>query len=211
MPLSHIGFGNAVVRLAADAYAKPDFDEADGIRAAELEAEFGELNGWEAEAQVGELLGGLGCMLIFEPGRMIAGNAGILVTRVIYVKDTGARSFVIVDAGMNDLLRPAIYGAYHEIVPVRESGAEVQAVDVVGPVCETGDIFAERRALPLPKAGGLLAIRSAGAYGAAMSNTYNARLLVPEILVKGGEYAVIRPRQSYDELLGRDRLPGWLG
>lgn len=152
----------------------------------------------------------LGCQLIFEPGRVLAGNAGILVTRVIYVKQSGKRTFVIVDAGMNDLLRPALYDAYHDIVPVTETAAAPVAVDVVGPVCETSDIFAQGRTLPLPKAGDLLALRSAGAYGASMASTYNARPLVPEVLVNGGKHAVVRPRQTYEELLGCHRLPDWL-
>lgn len=153
---------------------------------------------------------GLNCQLIFEPGRVLAGNAGILVTRVIYVKENAGRKFVIVDAAMNDLLRPALYDAHHEIVPVAESGGNLTAVDVVGPVCETGDIFAEQREMPLPAAGDLLALRSAGAYGASMASTYNARPLIAEVMVNGREWAVIRPRQSYEELLGRDRLPEWL-
>ncbi len=153
---------------------------------------------------------GLGCQLIFEPGRMLVGNAGILVTRVMYVKESETRRFVIVDAAMNDLIRPTLYDAYHAIVPVKETSDAPQLVDVVGPVCETGDIFAEQRKLPLPKAGDLLALRSAGAYGASMSSTYNARPLIAEVLVKGKQHAVVRPRQTYDALLKRDTIPGWL-
>jgi len=154
--------------------------------------------------------GGLGCQLIFEPGRVLIGNAGILVTKVLYVKKSEHRTFVIVDSGMNDLIRPTLYDAYHEIVPVRETNAPKQAADVVGPVCETGDIFAESRQMAIPKPDELMVLRSAGAYGAVMSNTYNARLLVPEVLVNGSEYAVIRARQNYDDLIKRDRIPGWL-
>jgi diaminopimelate decarboxylase len=155
---------------------------------------------------------GLSAQLIFEPGRVLAGNAGILVTEVMYVKQSGDRTFVIVDAAMNDLIRPALYGAYHDIVPVAHppKGAKAKKVDVVGPVCETGDIFAEQRALPVPQSGDLLAIRSAGAYGASMASNYNARLLVPEVMVGGKQYAVIRARQTYDELLKRDKLPSWI-
>ncbi len=153
---------------------------------------------------------GLGCQLIFEPGRMLVGNAGILVTRVIYVKKSETRNFVIVDAGMNDLIRPTLYDAYHAVVPVRESKAKPEPVDLVGPVCETGDIFAEQRSMPLPKAGDLLAFRSAGAYGASMASTYNARPLVAEVMVHGEQYAVVRPRQSYEDLIKRDKLPVWL-
>lgn len=159
---------------------------------------------------VNEEMRGVDAQLIFEPGRVLAGNAGILVTRVLYVKESAGRTFVVVDAGMNDLLRPALYEAYHDIVPVAESKGAPVAVDVVGPVCETSDIFAAQREMPLPKAGDLLAIRSAGAYGASMASTYNARPLVAEVMVKGKEWAVVRPRQSYEEMLGTNRLPEWL-
>lgn len=154
---------------------------------------------------------GLGCTVIFEPGRMLVGNAGIMVSRVIYVKKSETRHFVIVDAAMNDLIRPTLYNAYHDIVHVvPPQGGATELADVVGPVCETGDIFAEQRLMKLPKHGDLLAFRSAGAYGATMSSTYNARLLIPEVLVSGDKYAVVRPRQTYDELLGRDHVPEWL-
>lgn len=155
---------------------------------------------------------GLECQLVFEPGRVLVGNAGVLVTRVIYVKKSGSRTFVIVDAAMNDLIRPALYGAFHDIIPLRQplKDTPVETVDIVGPVCETGDIFAENRRMPLPQAGDLLVIRSAGAYGAVMSSTYNARLLVPEVMVQGKKHALIRRRQTYDELLAQSRLPDWL-
>jgi diaminopimelate decarboxylase len=152
----------------------------------------------------------IGCRVFFEPGRLIAGNAGILVTEVIYVKDGGEKDFVIVDAAMNDLVRPTLYEAYHRIGPVRETQAPEIVCDVVGPVCETGDYLARSRSLPRPQAGDLLAVYSAGAYGAVQSGTYNSRLLVPEVLVNGSDFAVVRPRLSYDELIGLDRLPGWL-
>lgn len=153
----------------------------------------------------------LGCELIFEPGRLIAGNAGILVTEVIYVKETESRNFVIVDAAMNDLIRPSFYDAYHAIVPVKEAAkdAKQELMDIVGPVCETGDIFAKQRLLSETKAGDLIALRSAGAYGAVMASTYNSRLLVPEVLVKDDEWRVVRKRPSYEELLGLDALPEW--
>jgi diaminopimelate decarboxylase len=152
----------------------------------------------------------IGCRVVFEPGRLIAGNAGILVTEVLYVKEGEDRVFVVVDAGMNDLIRPTLYDAFHRIGPVVERDAPQIVCDIVGPVCETGDFFARGRALPRPEPGDLLAIYAAGAYGAVQSGTYNSRPLVPEVLVKGGEFAVVRPRQSYDELIGLDRLPAWL-
>ncbi len=153
----------------------------------------------------------LGCELIFEPGRLIAGNAGILVTEVIYVKRSNSRNFVIVDAAMNDLIRPSFYDAYHEIVPVIEPAANTpsELMDIVGPVCETGDIFAKQRLLASTKAGDLLAFRSAGAYGAVMASTYNSRLLVPEVMVRGDAWRVIRARPSYEDLLGLDSIPDW--
>jgi len=155
---------------------------------------------------------GLGCKLIFEPGRLIVGNAGILVTRVLYVKRGEAKTFIIVDAGMNDLVRPTLYDAHHDIRPVRESapGARRIIADVVGPVCESGDYIALDRSLVEPKPGELLAVMTAGAYGATQSGTYNSRPLVPEVLVRKGEYAVVRPRQSAEELIALDRLPAWL-
>ena len=165
----------------------------------------------EYAAVVKNLTRNLGCKLMFEPGRLLVGNAGILVSRVIGLKKTPAREFLVVDAGMNDLVRPTLYDAFHEIVPVKIPKAETRCTfDVVGPVCETGDVFARDRILPVFEAGDLIAFRSAGAYGAAMSNTYNSRLLVPEVLVNGKEFSVIRQRQTYEELIGQDRLPNWL-
>jgi diaminopimelate decarboxylase len=154
----------------------------------------------------------LGCKLIFEPGRLIVGNAGILVTRVVYLKRGEAKTFVIVDAGMNDLVRPTLYEAHHDIRPVRQSppGAPRIIADVVGPVCESGDYLALGRALVEPKAGDLLAVMTAGAYGAAQAGTYNSRPLVAEVLVREGEWALVRPRQTLDEMLALDRLPDWL-
>jgi diaminopimelate decarboxylase len=153
----------------------------------------------------------LGCRLIFEPGRLIVGNAGILVTQVIYVKRGEAKTFVVVDAGMNDLIRPTLYDGHHEIRPIRQStNARMITADVVGPVCETGDYLALDRSLPEPKSGDLLAIMSAGAYGAVQAGTYNSRLLVPEVMVRGADYAVVRPRRTYEELIAQDALPPWL-
>jgi len=161
---------------------------------------------------VQEEVGGLGLRLLFEPGRMIAGNAGILVTRVLYVKQGADKTFTIVDAGMNDLMRPTLYEAYHEIVPVIEPapGTRTIVTDVAGPVCETGDYLALARALPEFKAGDLISVMTAGAYGAVLASEYNSRLLVPEVLVAGNRYSVTRPRPGYEEMLARERLPNWL-
>ena len=155
---------------------------------------------------------GLGCRLIFEPGRLIVGNAGILVTRVLFVKHGEARNFVVVDAGMNDLIRPTLYDAHHEIWPVTEAGASAKRIraDVVGPVCESGDFLAKDREMPEPADGALLAVMTAGAYGAVQAGTYNTRALVPEVLVNGDEWALIRPRVEVEQLIALDRLPGWL-
>jgi len=155
---------------------------------------------------------GLDCKLIFEPGRLIVGNAGILVTRVIYVKRGEAKTFVIVDAAMNDLIRPTLYEAHHDIRPVRESepGAPRIVADVAGPVCETGDYFALDREIVAPRPGDLLAIMTAGAYGAVQAGTYNTRALLPEVLVNGSEWALVRPRLDVDALIGLDRLPPWM-
>lgn len=166
----------------------------------------------EYGAVVKEILADMGCTLVFEPGRLLVGNAGILVTKVIYMKPTDNRNFAIVDVAMNDLLRPSLYGAHHDIIPVAEPAPEAAEtpIDIVGPVCETGDTFAEQRPLPLPKADDLLAFRTAGAYGAVMSSTYNSRHLTPEVLVDGERYAIIRKRQSYEQMLGLDSIPDWL-
>jgi len=155
---------------------------------------------------------GLGCRLIFEPGRLIVGNAGILVTRVLYVKHGDAKTFVVVDAGMNDLVRPTLYDAHHDIRPVREPavGSPRIIADIVGPVCESGDFLALDRSLVAPRPGELLAIMSAGAYGAVQAGTYNSRALVPEVLVRANEWALVRPRVTAEELIALDRLPAWL-
>jgi diaminopimelate decarboxylase len=155
---------------------------------------------------------GLGCKLIFEPGRLIVGNAGILVTRVLYVKHGEGKTFVIVDAGMNDLIRPTLYDAYHEVRPVRQAppGTPRITADVVGPVCESGDFIALDRSLVEPRSGDLLAVMTAGACGATQSGTYNSRPLIPEVLVRKDEWALVRPRVTAQELLALDRLPKWL-
>lgn len=154
----------------------------------------------------------LGLKLVFEIGRLIAGNAGILLTRIVYVKAGEDRTFLIVDAAMNDLIRPTLYEAHHDIWPVAEPNPRMPRIvaDVVGPVCESGDYLALGRELPMCKAGDLLAVMTAGAYGAVQAGTYNTRPLVPEVMVRGPDHAVVRPRQSYEELIGADRLPEWL-
>ncbi|OJY33461.1 MAG: diaminopimelate decarboxylase [Rhodobacterales bacterium 65-51] len=163
-------------------------------------------------ALIKQKLGHLDCEIEIEPGRLISGNSGILVSKVIYVKHGEGRDFLIVDAAMNDLVRPAMYGAHHDIVAVAEPApaTPTQPFDIVGPICETGDTFAKARDLPLMAEGDLVAFRSAGAYGAVMANEYNSRPLVPEVLVRDDHFTVIRERPSYDEMLSRDKLPSWL-
>jgi diaminopimelate decarboxylase len=176
-----------------------DFDHGPGL----IEAYAG---------MVAKLTAGLEVELGFEPGRLIVGNAGILLTRVLHLNPRPSKQFLVVDAAMNDLMRPAMYEAYHEIWPVAEpaQGAATITYDVVGPICESGDTFTTDRPLPEQKPGDLIAFMTAGAYGASMASTYNQRLLVAEVLVKGDRFAVTRPRQSYEELLGTDRSPPWL-
>ncbi|MEP2718540.1 diaminopimelate decarboxylase [Pseudophaeobacter sp.] len=169
-----------------------------------LPVEYGQL--------IKETLGHLDCEIEIEPGRLIAGNAGLMVSKVIYVKSGEDREFLIVDGAMNDLIRPAMYEAHHDIVAVTEPapGVEPRPYDIVGPVCETGDTFAKERNMPPLAAGDLIAFRSAGAYGAVMASEYNSRPLVPEVLVHGDQFAVIRPRPDYDEMINRDTIPEWL-
>lgn len=162
-------------------------------------------------AMIARVMGGLDIDLAFEPGRVIAANAGILVARVLHVNARPeGRNFLVLDAAMNDLLRPAMYDAYHDIRPVTPRDGEPVVYDVVGPVCETGDTFTRDRALPPLQAGDLIAFMTAGAYGAAMSSEYNSRLLVPEVLVKGDRFAVVRPRDTYEDMLARERAAPWL-
>lgn len=166
----------------------------------------------EYGAMISRVTKGLDCTLSFEPGRLIAANAGVLVSRVLYVKHGEAKHFLIVDAGMNDLIRPAMYDAWHEIVPVQEPavGSPRVAYDVVGPVCETSDLFAASRQMPELRAGDLVAILSAGAYGAVMAGDYNARPRIPEVLVRGAQWGIVRPRETYADLIAKDRIPDWL-
>ena len=163
-------------------------------------------------AAVKRAAAGLDCRVLLEPGRALVGEAGIMVTRVLGVKRTASRVFVVVDAAMNDLLRPALYGAYHAVEPVvaPPPGRTLAPVDIVGPVCESGDIFGKDRLLPAVDAGDLLAIRSAGAYGAVMASSYNTWALVPEVLVKGSIFALVRRRPSLDETLALEHIPDWL-
>ena len=157
-------------------------------------------------------VGDLGCEIVIEPGRLISGNAGIMVSRVIYVKSGQEREFLILDSAMNDLLRPAMYDAHHDIIPVAEPapGSESTVYDIVGPVCETADTFARERQMAPLKSGDLVAFRSAGAYGAVMASEYNSRPLIPEVMVSGDQFAVIRARPSFDEMINRDTIPEWL-
>jgi diaminopimelate decarboxylase len=163
-------------------------------------------------ALIKRTLGHLGCEIEIEPGRLISGNAGILVSKVIYVKEGEGQDFLILDAAMNDLVRPSMYGAHHDIIPVQEAaiGAKTRPYDIVGPVCETGDTFAKARPLTDLTAGDLVAFRSAGAYGAVMASEYNSRPLIPEVLVHDHNFAVIRPRPTLEEMIARDRMPEWL-
>ena len=164
-------------------------------------------------AVVRETVGDLGCELVFEPGRSIVGPAGALLSSVVRLKEGEARRFVVVDAAMNDLVRPAMYDAYHEILTITEStsGAGDRPADIVGPVCETGDTFARQRALPAVKHGDFVAFMSAGAYGAVMASSYNARPPAAEVLVSEGRYSIIRPREDIDAIMGRDQIPEWIG
>jgi diaminopimelate decarboxylase len=165
----------------------------------------------EYAAVVAETVGGLDCELIFEPGRYLTGHAGVLLTRIIFVKENGGRRFVIVDAAMNDLMRPALYSAEHAIQPVLEPapGAALSDADIVGPVCETGDTFATACSIIDLPAGELLVIRDTGAYGAVMASGYNSRPLVPEVLVNGSDFALVRPRESVQQQLEREQFADW--
>jgi diaminopimelate decarboxylase len=158
---------------------------------------------------VEEILGDLDCQFIFEPGRLITGNAGILVTQVIYIKQSGDKCFALVDAGMNDLLRPALYEAVHEIIPVKYDASLIRKYDIAGPVCESSDILGVAKVLPDLMAGDLLVIKSVGAYGASMSSCYNSRLLIPEVMVKGDQWKVVRKRGDFEEMLSGEKVVEW--
>lgn len=161
---------------------------------------------------VRETVGHLGCEIEIEPGRLVSGNAGLMVSSVIYVKEGEGRDFLIIDAAMNDLVRPAMYEAHHDIIPVQEAeaGIEQNGYDIVGPICETGDTFAKERNMAPLKSDDLIAFRSAGAYGAVMASEYNSRPLIPEVLVSGEQFSVIRARPTYEDMLGRDTIPEWI-
>jgi diaminopimelate decarboxylase len=201
--------GDLVKTLRADGHDMRRLDLGGGLG---IPYEGQETPSPEAYAKVvKEAVGDIGCRIMLEPGRVIAGNAGILVTRVVYVKEGPTRTFIIVDAAMNDLMRPSLYDAHHDIVPVVEPSPDAALIDVdiVGPICETGDTFGTKRPMPALKAGDLLAVRTAGAYGAVMSGTYNTRPLVPEILIRGDDFTVVRRRLSVDDMLAMEALPDW--
>ncbi|MEM7295367.1 MAG: diaminopimelate decarboxylase [Pseudomonadota bacterium] len=199
--------------LRADGHAIDRLDLGGGLGIPYERSNVGPPHPADFCAMVLEEVGHLGCEVELEPGRFIAGNAGVLISEVIYVKDGEDRQFLILDAAMNDLIRPAMYGAHHDVLPLAEPRPDARqaSYDIVGPVCESGDTFAKRRAMPALAAGDLVAFRSAGAYGAVMSSEYNTRPLIPEVLVRGDQFAVIRPRPTFDEIINRDRLAPWLG
>ncbi|MDG1118368.1 MAG: diaminopimelate decarboxylase [Flavimaricola sp.] len=209
---AYLKVAELTVQLRADGHEITRLDLGGGLgipyvrdnTAPPLPSEYGEL--------IRRTVGHLGCEIEIEPGRLISGNAGILLTQVIYVKSGEDREFLILDGAMNDLIRPAMYEAHHDIVPVAEPapGHDRVSYDIVGPICESGDTFAKGRMMPKLADGDLVAFRSAGAYGAVMSSEYNSRLLVPEVLVQGDHFAVIRPRPTFDEMISRDTIPSWL-
>ena len=201
-----------VHELRADGHAISHVDLGGGLGVPYREDNEPPPNPDDYAAIVKRATGGLGCKLIFEPGRVLVGNAGILVTRVLELKRGEAKTFVIVDAGMNDLIRPTLYEAHHDLRPVREPAADASRIyaDVVGPVCESGDFLALDRDLPALAVGDLLAVMTAGAYGAVQAGTYNTRALVPEVLVREAEWALVRPRIEAEALIALDRLPPWL-
>jgi diaminopimelate decarboxylase len=198
--------------LRADGHAITRLDLGGGLGVPYENSNMAPPDPSEYGAMITRVTKGLDCRLSLEPGRLIAANAGVLVSRTLYVKHGEARHFLIIDAGMNDLVRPAMYDAWHEIVPVKEpaSGQTRVRYDVVGPVCETSDLFAAGREMPELKSGELVAILTAGAYGAVMAGDYNARPRIAEVLVRGREWGIVRPRESYADLIAKDRIPDWL-
>lgn len=210
---AYVRAGDLVAMLRADGHSVDVLDIGGGLGIPYGEEDEADAPDPEAYAQVvRETLGGSDVELVLEPGRMITGNSGILVTRVIYVKEGATRTFLIVDAGMNDLIRPTLYSAFHNIVLEQEPAkdAELIETDIVGPICETGDTFAKGRRLPKVVAGDLLVLRTAGAYGAVQANTYNTRPLIAEVMVNGDQFAVVRERMDVEDIIALDRLPDWL-
>lgn len=210
---AYVRAGDLVAMLRADGLSVETLDIGGGLGIPYGDEDEADAPDPESYAQVvRETVGNLGCELILEPGRMITGNSGLLVTRVEYVKEGATKSFLIVDAGMNDLIRPTLYNAFHNIVTVAEPerGGERVNVDIVGPICETGDTFAKNRQLPPVQAGDLLAVRTAGAYGAVQASTYNTRPLVAEVMVNAERYTVVRERLEVEDIIALDRLPEWL-
>jgi diaminopimelate decarboxylase len=201
-----------VATLRADGHAITRLDLGGGLGVPYEISNMAPPDPSEYGAMVARVTQDLDCRLSFEPGRLIAANAGVLVSRVLYVKHGEAKHFLIIDAGMNDLIRPAMYDAWHEIVSAREPapGAPRVRYDVVGPVCETSDLFAAGREMPELKSGDLVAILTAGAYGAVMAGDYNARPRIAEVLVRGSQWGIVRPRESYADLIAKDRIPDWL-
>ena len=201
-----------VATLRADGHAITRLDLGGGLGVPYEISNMAPPDPSEYGAMVARVTQDLDCRLSFEPGRLIAANAGVLVSRVLYVKHGEAKHFLIIDAGMNDLIRPAMYDAWHEIVSAREPapGAPRVRYDVVGPVCETSDLFAAGREMPKLKSGDLVAILTAGAYGAVMAGDYNARPRIAEVLVRGSQWGIVRPRESYVDLIAKDRIPDWL-
>jgi len=209
----YVRAGDLVAMLRADGLTVETLDIGGGLGIPYGDEGEADAPDPESYAQVvRETVGNLGVELILEPGRMVVGNAGLLVTGTEYVKEGATKTFLIVDAGMNDLIRPTLYNAHHNIVTVAEPDKDGERVnvDIVGPICETGDTFAKNRKLPPIKAGDLLAIRTAGAYGAVQASTYNTRALVPEVMVNGAQFAVVRERVEVEDLIALDRLPDWL-
>ena len=210
---AYVRMGDLVAMIRKDGMAVETLDLGGGF-GIPYGDETHPIAGMEDYAQiVRETVGDLGVEYIFEPGRMIVGNAGVLVTKVIYVKEGSTKTFVIVDAAMNDLIRPTLYGAHHEIVSACEPATDAENIvaDVVGPVCETGDVFAKGKTVPMVTSGDLLVIRTAGAYGAVQSSTYNSRALVAEVLVDGKNFHVIRPRVDVEQMIALESMPNWLG
>ena len=210
---AYVRAGDLVAMLRADGLDVETLDIGGGLGIPYGDEDEADAPDPESYAEVvRETVGNLGLELILEPGRMIAGNAGLLVTRVVYVKEGATKTFLIVDAGMNDLIRPTLYNAFHNIVTVAEPDRDGERVDVdiVGPICETGDTFAKNRRLPPVNAGDLLAVRTTGAYGAVQASTYNTRPLVAEVMVNGGQFAIVRERVEVEDIIALDRLPDWL-